>query len=260
MIHWEQVNARFFVGFHDDSEEFDVWQWDDPEGWTDGGDLTGEMGDFMMSPSYSEGTVSHEVCQRIEPAGYQHYLIVYGRALDNSEKWIVGLAASNSSKRFSGFNVRAPHWYRPEDSLSPLERLLVKVTKFNEETRLLLAKIRDEGYRRKSFRRPVELLQDVPGYCSGCGLPNDKHVSHEVPGFPKPNYNSPKEAKPYYTAFKKHYQDALLLVSNMELLEMPLPPDPRYLRVLTMEIQRRIVGDVPTSSHERLLSKDLVED
>src|SRR6185369_10769834 len=107
-------------------------------------------------------------------------------------------------------------------------------------------------------RRPTELLQDVPGYCSGCGLPNDKHVPHEVPGFPKPVFASSDAARPYYKAFKAHYQNALLKVSNMELLEMPLPPNPRYLRVLAAEIKRRIAADVPRSAHERLLGEDLI--
>lgn len=246
MIYWEYVNPRFSVDFRQDAD-CDVWQWEDPEGWTHG-----EMG-MEFSPAFSAATVNLEVLSRLGESGYQDYLVIYGRDPASPLSWVVALVGTNDRSMLPGFGVQPPEWYVPLESKSPLELMIDRINSLEEVVRHIRA--RDSRY---VYQTPTELLTTVAGYCSGCGLPNDKHVPHKVPDFENGAIDADR-VKAYYQAFKQHYGGALEQMTEAEILQMPLPPNVRNLRVLRLDIQRRMANVTPPKSAiDRLLDDDEV--
>lgn len=123
--------------------------------------------------------------------------------------------------------------------LARVEAKLAEVVRARETTHQLhdrnraLAKLRDPDINQKT-------------HCSTCGLPMDKHVSHDPPDVEKPDgFSCPKDWAPFIQAQNRHYQEALQTLTDAELSTMPLPISERRLRGIVAEVQARLSKQTP---------------
>lgn len=144
------------------------------------------------------------------------------------------------------FNRTAPFWWQDGD-LSLLAR---KMNDVAAKLRML------DSMRSRGAGLPRE---EREGYCHRCGLPLEKHVPHEPPGIQKPeNGVPPAEWAPWMRASKQHYGDALLRLSDEEILAMPLGINKLWLKVLDQELKRR--ENVPRVVIEPMSALDMLLD
>jgi hypothetical protein len=167
----------------------------------------------------------------------------------------VSLVRCPDPQFFQGLTLQPPDWWSLEEGLTLMQRLLERIT--------ILSEAVTTHQRKSPYTRALHLEKRVPGFCSRCGLPDEHHVSHDVPGFDpkKVTFRNPEEARPYMEAFKRHYGGALKNLRDSDLLIMPLPPNKRNLRVIMMEVQSRIEHPVvPTTALDRLLAGGLLDE
>ncbi len=263
MIYWERHHPRFLVSLQNPSgRSFDVWDWyGRPPGWVDSTDLNEDDGAALVfSDPFPTATLSLELRNRLRTgsgpgSGFRHpsHLVNYYYVNDG-----VCLSLVGATEQFllQGLNTQAPDWWAIEEDMTPLQRLEERIKVFVETV--------SQWYHSAGSvtHYPAVLETPLKGYCTKCGLPLDRHVSHTVPGFENMSFfASPAEARPYVAAFKSHYGGALKKMSDAELLEMPLPPNKRNLRVLLLEVQGRIKHPTgPKSAVDRLLGGGLLDE
>lgn len=244
MIYWEHYNPRFLARLSNPlGLDYDVWQWEAPEGWLDVRD-TDDTLEFSLS--FSTDILCQQLRAIFRSADHTDQLVCYYYVEDGA---CLSVIATSDPRLLYGMSTQAPVWWSAEEG-SPLQRLLERIKTFNESVSLYY---RDT---RTRYQYPAHLEAKVPGFCGRCGLPDEHHVSHSVPGFTGDLvFKTPAEARPYMEAFKQHYGGALKKLSDLELLMMPLPPNKRNLRLLTLEVQSRIDNPVePASALDRLLA------
>ncbi len=246
MIFWEYVNPRLNVAF--DSHVFWIWnanQW-----------CAAAFEESLWSPPMKEAEIAATLQALIQEAqtrfsnriGFVDFLVLYGLEDDH---WRFVLVGSNATNQFLGMRDDPPAWWKFGE-VSPLQGLLLRAQTRHEAIRKLL----EQRPRSPNLPLPVS----VRGYCATCGLPLSKHVTHNPPGLSPPKSTDAEDWKPYRQAFIKHYWDALQKLTEDELLRMSLPRGAHHLRVLEMEIRRRI--DNPVGVKDRLdliLGDDLLE-
>jgi hypothetical protein len=249
VIYWELHNPRFEVRLASPLG-YDVWSWNRGEGWVDYLDVE-EF--FVFSEPFFLDEVSRAVRERLI-AGPPHpdSLVLY---YTDEDRVRVSLVGALDTQLLQGLNVVPPDWWSSLEGTPPMQRML-------ERVRILIGTFTGRDPWKTSTRH---LQAKVPGYCSVCGLPEACHVSHEVPGFPKEvvsTLRTPEAARPYYLAFRAHYGNALKRMTEAELLAMPLPPSRRHLKVLELDLKRRLSEPppVPASAVERLLTRPLLGD
>lgn len=256
MIYWERVNPNFTYNISTVLDH-DVWQWEDPEGWTDGLDLTSEG--FEFSKTYPAGAVSKEIRDRLglpekegDESDYTDYLVLYYQDDDGVH---LSLIATADVRLMRGFSLAAPRWWIPLDGLTPMQVQLERATG-------LYATIREfTRYPRELEKRSRAFKTSVGGYCSECGLLDEYHADHKVPGYEGVKIDTPAKAQPYYKAYQKHYGGALARMTDREILTMPLPVHPRRLVILMEDLKRRIENpQVPKGAMERLLGHNLLDE
>jgi hypothetical protein len=228
---------------------YDVWQWEDPDGWIDVLD-TNDTLDF--SNAFSTARLCQHLRSILNNATYRDYLISYYYVEGGACLSVIGTL---DTRLLYGMNTQAPDWWSLEEGLSPLQRRLEQIKIFSE--------VVSQHLRKRGPRKVMELETRVHGFCARCGLPDDRHVSHEVPGFDpkKLVFHNPNEARPYMEAFKRHYGGALKKLRDSDLLMMPLPPNLRNLRLVLLEIQGRIENPViPASAVDRMLAGGLLDE
>ena len=81
-------------------------------------------------------------------------------------------------------------------------------------------------------------------HCSTCGLPKDKHISHEPPDVQKPEDG--KNFGPYFRALDQHYRTGLQALTDAELTAMPLPISERRLLGIAAEVKERLDKQPPS--------------
>lgn len=262
MIYWERHNPAFTISLANPLDVgYDIFRWWGLEGWIDYLDV--DLIELEFSPPIPVARVCQELRKRVcigTPVRNPHHLIVY--YYEQSEVCL-SLIGSPDERLFQGLNTVSPEWWSLEEDLTPMQRLLERITVLTE----VVKHQKDSDPR---YRYPSHLETAVEGFCRRCGLPMDRHVSHDVPGFDgriifgfdgRIIFATAEEARPYATAFKQHYGGALKSMSDEELLKMPLPPNKRNLRVLLLEVQSRIEDPaVPASALDRMLAGGLLNE
>jgi hypothetical protein len=237
------VHSWFSVSFPR-TEEVYVWDWERPEGWRFWPEETERR--TVPQQSGSKAVMAIKVRDRCRPvSSIDEFLVIYS---ETAHRCSVGLVAvSRPPDNFRSCGVVPPAWWFDEDA-SPMEVLLAQVQAKIEGLRAEMVR---QG---KFFVRPDD--RSTTAHCGKCGLPYLKHVKHE-PDMKRPDSRDPHaDWDPYYQAFKEHYQNALKMLSDEEVLSMVLPWSVRYLKVLAVEVQRRIDHPTPMKGrYDRLLEE-----
>lgn len=99
------------------------------------------------------------------------------------------------------------------------------------------------------------LAQIVDGYCSRCGLTNEKHVPHSPEDRIVLHPTNRGERQLYFEMLREQYLKALKTLTNEEILAMPIPAGKTRSTLLEREVQARIQNEPQSKTlTERLLT------
>lgn len=148
-------------------------------------------------------------------------------SIDLKDSYVTCGVVAASLENLMMFSRNAPFWWQDGD-----------LSFFSKKSNDIAAKIRMlDSLRSRTTGLPRE---EREGYCGRCGLPLERHVPHEPPGVQKPDNGSPAaDWGPWMRASKQHYGDALLRLTDEEILAMPLGINKLWLRTLDEELKRR---------------------